>query len=616
MTQRIKIAASWLAFIALSATIGSSATAAVRVALMDVICEDNSYRSTMAAIDFTVALQAELSVERDFEWVERAELAKAENEFKLANFGLIDRFEAVRSGRWLKADWAVFGRISTNTANGRVVSLEIVDLQRAETLAGTNLNIATREIGPFKVDSTELRRVVLALRSLLEEVRQIHARARSKVAVAFLFLSRTRSATAQMDLEADFRRVLANGSTNGQPIHFVQLQRAGQAVDEANLVLSGLAQTDVSAWEKVADQYLWGTYKTDEIRSFDRQTRQSRADLRVHVALKLWDGKADPQVINLSLTNARSGEFAARELVAAMTPLLQRTDSRSTTRDVRRRISESLVAQAIELARSNLLSWDSSAEACHQWWEIVQVLEAACFFDPGNITARELWVRVRWGRIPVAIGNNEFFFARRRSEAWGKYVEEFGFRSMCPVAPNRWWNTNSVAAELVLSAWRPFEMFNFSQENQAQWGVPRDAGGPELLAWRRQFAGEFFERLLSAPNDREVSAPSRDFFYGALAMNRSDFVVRDARQRKHILETIWPRFLAQQRASPATFDNAYRRGLRLHFEELGQRDGDKAWLAQLDEIAKNQAEKLRTRPVQLPRASTLDGKTPQSGYKP
>ena len=76
----------------------------------------------MSLENLVSALQAEVSGDKDYDWVERAELGKAANEFKLMGFGLIDRSEAIRSGRWVKADWGVFGDVSTNF-NGQTDTL-------------------------------------------------------------------------------------------------------------------------------------------------------------------------------------------------------------------------------------------------------------------------------------------------------------------------------------------------------------------------------------------------------------------------------------------------------------------------------------------------------------
>ena len=147
---------------------------------MNLICEDNSYRSTLGALDFTVALQAEIGGDTRHQWVERAELDKVENELHLSAFGQIDRTEAIRGGRWVKADWAVFGRISTNDANGRSLNLEVVDLQHADALAETNLTLAPQTNTYFYVAKDGITPAGSALRSLLARADRAAREARAE----------------------------------------------------------------------------------------------------------------------------------------------------------------------------------------------------------------------------------------------------------------------------------------------------------------------------------------------------------------------------------------------------------------------------------------------------
>jgi hypothetical protein len=282
----------------------------------------------------------------------------------------------------------------------------------------------------------------------------------------------------------------------------------------------------------------------------------------------------------------------ARSLEESVSPKLHRSAEAFVAEGARRRVSQSLVARFVEQAASAFNDSLTSPGGRQRWMDLVQVLETACFFDPGNQEARELWLRVRWGRTAMSAESKEFFFARRRSEAWRKYVEEFGFESKCPPPVNGWWEMGSVASEFVLSAWRTYDMFKFSRYNLADWGIPYDTGGPELTVWRRQFGEDVYARLLAAPDDARVIAQVRDLFYGVLAMNGYEFVLRDAQQRQRLLKKLWPHVLAAQRAQPAVFDWVYLHRLRKHFEQIGQPGGERDWLAQLDKIDRSFKEAL------------------------
>ena len=366
----------------------------LRVALMDFVSDDNSYRSTVAVEDLMSALQVDISGDTNYDWVERAELEKAASEFKLAQFGLIDRSEAIRSGRWVKADWGIYGDISTNFNGNRTLSLEIVNLQRADVVAETNLLLLTPGSGPFQLKSEYVSNIAPTLKSLLSNARKIYSDSEKRDAVAFLFLSITQSGFggAFGDLDADFRRLLFSESTNSQRFHLVQFQRAGTAMDEASLVLSGLAESDSNSWEKVAGHYVWGDARVDNQKIFDWKTREWRDERKVDVEVDVWDGRGEPQVITLTTTNETS-EVVAKELTQAIEPLLRRDGTKPIVENVRSRISDSIFARYSGLPIN--FSFDSP-DGRRQWFEAVQLLETACFFDPGNAAAREQLLRLRY----------------------------------------------------------------------------------------------------------------------------------------------------------------------------------------------------------------------------
>jgi hypothetical protein len=598
-----------------------------RVALMDFVSEDNSYRSSAALGNLVSVLQAEVSGQTDYDWVERAELEKAANELKMAGLGLIDRSEAIRGGRWVKADWGIFGDISTNFNGNRTLSLEIVNLQRADVLAETNLSLPTPESGPFQMKSEYVANIAPALRTLLSHARKIYSDSEKQDAVAFPFLSLSQSGfgDAVGNLQDDFRRSLFTASTNSQRFHLIQFQRAGAAMDEANLVLSGLAESDSNSWEKVADHYVWGDARIDARKIFHQQTREWQDERKLEVKLNVWDGRGEPQVIALTVTNETSGAVA-RKLARAVQPLLRRDGAKPVLDNVRNRISDSIFARYTGLPINFSFN---SPEGRRDWFDAVQLLETACFFNPGNAAAREQLLRLRWGTaLPgynagsptareelerrmltqalVSASRNEFFFARRRSEAWGKYVEQFGFKTALAQS-----NSPSVAAEYVLSAWRPFEMFEYAQENQAKWGVPRDAGFREVTGWQNQFGSEFVSRLLAAPDDPAFAPESMEFFCRSLVLSNPEI-------RTRMIEKYWPRLLERAGKSPLAFDDAYRHALKLHFEEIGRPGGDQKLLAQLE--ARNRGDKsdANNNPappaqVRLPRAAGLESESVQTG---
>ncbi|HEX5397781.1 MAG TPA: hypothetical protein VFY06_01890 [Verrucomicrobiae bacterium] len=581
-----------------------------RVALMDFLSDDNSCRSMAALSDLVGALQVEMSRETDYEWVERNELDKAMKEFNLAGFSFIDRAEGIRAGHWVGANWAVFGDLSTNFNGSRILSLEIVNLQRADILAVTNLPLSTSNSDYFQMKTEHVPYIASALRTLLNHAQQVYANSQKLDVVAFLFLSTSQTGPrdAFKNLEDDFRNSLLAESTNHQKFHLVQFQRPGVAMDEANLVLSGLAESDSNSWNRVADQYVWGGARADYRRIFNRSTRNWQDENILSVTLNVWDGRGEPRAITVILTN-ETAETVASELVRTIEPLFRRDTTKPIVEDVRCRISASIYTNNFQGDASedthigNLYTSVSarnigfdSPEGRRQWFDAVQLLETACLFDPGNAAAREQLLRLRWGI--ESNSRNKFSFAIRRSEAWGKYVEQFGFsRALAnPASP-------SIAAEYVLSAWHPFEMFEYAQVQREEWGEPRDAGLREITQWENQLGSEFVSRLLAAPDDPAFHSLIMAFFYHSLD-------IPDLATRRKMVDGLWPRILEQARKESLGFAGDYRQTLARYFEEIGKPGGEEQLLAQFDAANKEAAARqITNKPpqssVRLPRITEL-----------
>ena len=337
-----------LAIFVLTLRLPGQTTKPVRVALMDFISEDHSYRSTVAVADIMSALQAKIPADKNYDWVERAELEKAANEMKIAGLGLIDRSEAIQGGRWVKADWGIFGTISTNFNGQRTLSLEIVDLKRADVLAETNWSLLPDDSEHFQMKSVKLPDLAANLTGLLNQAHEIYLDSEKQDAVAFLFLSMPTTDGGPGEplggLRADFRRFLFTESTNSRQFHVVQLQRADAAMDEANLVLSGLAENDSNAWDTVADQYVWGDATVNDTADFDWGKNAWQNQQKIEVHLNVWDGRSEPHAIILTTTNETSAAVAMK-LIQAVKPLLRQDRTKPVVENVRQRISRSLFAR-------------------------------------------------------------------------------------------------------------------------------------------------------------------------------------------------------------------------------------------------------------------------------
>ncbi len=576
-----------------------------RIALINFICDDNSYRSSQAAVDLTAAVQAELTGFTQCEWVERAELEKADDELRLSSFGLMDRAEAIRFGRRVKADWAIFGRVSTNSNAGREMRLEVVDLGHADVLAQSLLRLSPQEGQSFKLDSTGIAGIVESVRGIVAQASQTAAMNRGKPLVAFLFLAPEGVTDAMGDFSQKLRQCLDFEATNSA-FHLLHFQRAAVSRDEAEVVLGGFAQDDKDRTQKLADVYLWGSYSTLSGPKFDKVARQFKTETVVQATVNLWDGSTEPRIVTLSVTNAQSDDTLARELARTLAPMLQRTANTTNTEAARQHAADSVLKQAMTLlGRRGHPSLDS-VEGRNDWMTLVQMFEVACFFDPLNISAREWANRLRWSNVAGYSSRNEFFFARRRSEAWGKYVDDFRFGAGPVATPSAWGTPDSITKEYVLSAWRPMEMFQYAKENQAQWGVPRDAGRAEVLDWSKRFSKEFTARLLRAPEESAVTARSWEFLQAVLAMNGDQFVLNDGKERNRAVELLWSRIVGLQKARRDSADPSTVQKLALHFQQLGQPGREKVLVEQLEQKVETvSAEAPKSRRAKLPRISEL-----------
>src|SRR5208283_3930289 len=130
--------------------------AELKVALSDFTSDDNSYRSAMAAVNFSELLQAKLTGMEGVEWVERSQLQAAEKELNLSIAGFFSSATALRAGKFVKADLLVAGQFTTTTEPGRTLRLELIDLEHADVLAGTSLRISGSTNQPLAISTDDI----------------------------------------------------------------------------------------------------------------------------------------------------------------------------------------------------------------------------------------------------------------------------------------------------------------------------------------------------------------------------------------------------------------------------------------------------------------------------
>src|ERR1035441_6909985 len=173
-----------LVLAACMATGAGPAPPALRVALMDFSTDDNSWRNSQAAANFTSLLQIQLANEPGVEWVERAQLDLAKQELKLSEMELIGGSSPIRRGKWAKADWLVTGRFSLDDKSQRTLGLEVTDLQHADVLASQTITFPGHATAQIQVAHDLVELAATALRQLLADARRRQQASAGQVLVA------------------------------------------------------------------------------------------------------------------------------------------------------------------------------------------------------------------------------------------------------------------------------------------------------------------------------------------------------------------------------------------------------------------------------------------------
>ncbi len=350
----------------------------VQVALPDIRHETHPLSVDVRPAEFTAVLQAILSGEDDFAFVEREELERILHEQALMSMLGADSAAAFRAGRLAGADLLVEGRLRRGNSDALELSFEIIDNRRAGQLAFATVDVATDPRGrlamradDFEAAATTLRQ---ALRAADENLRGFEGRA----AVAPLFLKNTGLHPRLNRLEQDFFRAVAD-EADRRSARVLRFSRALEAYDEAGLMIVGLASAQSEDWLNVADLYIWGEFAevetTLEEAPFD--------EVEVDISLFVWNG-VDPLREMRRRVRVPSLGAAVGEMVAEAFRDIQ-VQTEAAPVEYRREIAESLALRASRL-RAQLRLHDRDfviSEIGREWFLYGQhLLEAAVFFDP------------------------------------------------------------------------------------------------------------------------------------------------------------------------------------------------------------------------------------------
>ena len=262
-----------------------------RVAMMDFTSDDHLMRSADGAAQWSALTQDALAwQEPAVVWLERAQLHLAADELHLSVGGYTSADHSLRVGKWLKADLAILGRFTRNerTDDGHTLRLEVVDLNRADTLAARTIHLDGDRRAAVTVDPALIPATAAALRDALAEARGKLARTPSQTVLAPLFFCNTDPSPRLNSFGSDLMSALAQAATRTPDVRVLNFPAADVARGEADLVVRGLAESDADAWQHVADLYVWGSYR--ELPGSETAFAQTPVELE----LTLWDGASPP----------------------------------------------------------------------------------------------------------------------------------------------------------------------------------------------------------------------------------------------------------------------------------------------------------------------------------
>lgn len=523
-----------------------------RVALMDFSIDDNSYRSAQLAADFSAILQVKLTGQTNVEWVERAQLEKARQELELSAADLVSGGANVRRGKWVKADWMITGQFSLDDRSQRTLFVAVTDLDRADVLASRTMVFPGVAAPQFQLDTNQIGAAAETARRLLSDAIQHRKQMAERILVAPLFFAEVTGFGGDfgffrepISLEHNFLEAFERATATNQRIQLIRFPKAYRSADEAEMVLGGLTVVGDNSWQQMADLYVWGTFAAT--RKF-MPGKPPEEEMEIH--LHLWDGALPPIDVRHELPVAPQ----AAQLQNAIEDLIQRVIANSHKRAAE--IDSSAIRR--DIARSLVETYDQMSDKTEltlalndpdKFLQVVHMLETACFFDPTNAGAQQRRISCRWGfnlNFPASSGfhggaKSEFWSKWRASEAWGKYVNQFGLTTNANLPfPHK--GADGLASvylnslEEVLSLWRV-------SNREWAYNFPKDVPPDVETNWEAEIDREHWQRLTRVaafihdvwnPPDKSPPQLLSLVFGGILGEGQP------ASARLALVEKIWP----------------------------------------------------------------------------
>ena len=607
--------------LALTGCLWWSAAAAepARVALMDFSTDDNSYRSALAAVDFSALLQVKLKDVDGLEWVERSQLQAAEKELKLSTVGFVSLSSALHVGKFVKADLLAVGQFTITSQHERLLHLEIINLEHADVLAEASLPMADAPDKPLAVSTMDVAAAENFFRTIFKQALESQSRMKNQTMIAPLFFANTSSSRRLDYLETELQSALAETVARGGA-RVLQFPRANIAAGEAELVVAGLVEQDPIAWQKVADIYVWGRY--EEAKTEGLAFEQTP----VTFTLNLWDGSDEMQTVTETAKVSELPQLKER-LVKRVLAAAQSFKKRPPSETARRQVARQLLLRACDILAIFKAGGTPSSSPLYLtsqgqqlWCYEIKLLATAHFFAPDSYFIHRLWLERRWHRLVFSWDfrtlpepRDLFWQQLEQIRSYADFDDKFGLitpKEMdADLRPEGQWfffsRPREVDSALEASWSGALREFGdtINGENKAgvpvkkMPGFPMDAPRAVLESWRDQMSDDLTRRIFALYETAIHASPPIPVPNAHLLLEGAAFNLKDRELKAKFVEDLWPAYLehfgestARHEYSAEEYDVYFTRGtlakVQQIFADVGRPQQAAAMIAQFKQRVK------------------------------
>jgi ankyrin repeat protein len=527
-----------LAALALAASL--SGAEAPRVAVVDFSLAESAVSRDPAVTEFSRDVQARMLLHPEYAWIERQEFDRIQREYDFAGQAQSSSVSAVRLGHWLHADLLLRGEITRPTPGKGELTIEVIDLKRAELLATRKSPVTVNARNLVRPQSADVDAVAAAALAALKDA-QTEINRNQKVRVIAPLYFRNVGPTERLNfIETRLTDAIAQAASGASGARVLRFPRATDASGESELVIAGLTDSDPEAWQRVADFYVWGTFSegNSEGIAFDK--------VPVNISVQVWNGAGAPRDVRWEgmVRDLEQGLTSISSNVLSLTqerpPAAERTDSdrkrvvtelKKRAKDIQIKIYESSHPTGQTVSADFLTS--PAGRNLTAYYR--RLLDIACFLDPLN---REL----QWNRLTRQKSGFPSNPAEKLRYFWKELEEEQSFVRQFERLPDGSfdWEPHLTTAMILEDILEQLERFTARsvasgqesatmspEENLRQFRAAMGLWSRAVAAANRPFANQSLpEGLRSCDKDR-IDYLGR-------------YLQRDAIAAHDALEQVWP----------------------------------------------------------------------------